>query len=662
MTNRRRPLIARCALVLGWVLVPALARSDDWTTATPDELALKTSTVQPGADAEVLLWEISVDDAPEDDPTSTVFNHYLRVKIFTAAGADRFRQVSIAYEKHSTVGFVRARTTRTDGSGVSLAKDAVFTSTLAKQNKREIRTTSFALPGVEPGAIVEYRYREARHEFLAHNMSLPLQLDMPVQLVRYIIRPFVSPSYSMRTMTFHAVTSRFDRSGMGFHTTTAKNLPAFVEEPYMPPRAEISGWILIYYSGEEHSDPDGYWRDVGETSAKWFETVSRANGRMRSVADSLTSGTSGSEAGLRRLFDWCRTNVRNRTDDALANIPVPDTKIKPNESAADVFAQRAGTSSDVNLLFGALARAAGFDVRLARMSDRDRYFFDPRTPNAYFLVSSAIALRLDGAWRCFSPGDTPMPFGTLRWQEDGQQALLCDRDSTRFMDLPMATPAFTSQTRVADLTLSQDGTLEGELRMTFEGHMNMERRLDEAGESVAERVKRITDRFEGTLGTAEVSRVRFDDTTQVSQPYVVHLHLRVPDYARRVGRRLLLQPNLFEKGAAPTFPSSTRRYPIYFHYPWSEQDSVRITLPQGYAVDEAEQPKGLDLPGVGSYIATMRLSPDARTLIYTRAFRFGDGETIYFPKGSYSLLKQTFDSIQQRDAHLLTIFDPAAPE
>jgi hypothetical protein len=662
MTNRHRPRIAACALFLAIALVPALARSEDWTPATPDELTLKTSTVEAGADAEALLWEISVDDAPEGDPSSTVLDHYLRVKIFTAAGAEKFGQVAVTYGKSSKVRFVRARTTRADGSVVSLAKDAVFTSTLAKQNRREIRTTSFALPGVEPGAIVEYRYRETRQDFIAHNMELPLQRDIPVQLVRYIIRPLASRSLSMRTTTFHVVISPFRQTGMGFHTTTAKNLPAFVEEPYMPPEAEVSGWLLIHYSDEARTDPDSYWRDLGERTAKWFETASRPNGHMRTLAASSTEGASEPTARLRRLFDWCRTNVRNRTDDALANIPAPDKKIKPNESAADVFARRAGTSSDVNLLFATLARAAGFDVRLASMSDRDRFFFDPRMSNAYFLVSSAIAVRLDGAWRCFSPGDTRMPFGMLRWQEDGQQALLCDRDSTRFMELPMATPGFTTQTRVADLALSEDGTLDGELRITLEGHMNRERRLDEAGESVAERVKRVTDRYQKTLGTAEVSNVRFDDTADGSQPYVISLHLRVPDYARRMGRRLLLQPNLFEKGATSSFPSSTRRYPVYFRYPWSEQDSVRIRLPQGYAVDEAEQPKGLDISGVGSYFAYMRLTPDARTLIYTRAFRFGDRETIYFPKESYPLLKQTFDAIEQRDAHSLTIFDPAAPE
>ena len=33
---------------------------------------------------------------------------------------------------------------------------------------------------------------------------------------------------------------------------------------------------------------------------------------------------------------------------------------------------------------------------------------------------------------------------------------------------------------------------------------------------------------------------------------------------------------------APMFPNATRKYPVYFHYPWSEEDSVQVKLPDDY--------------------------------------------------------------------------------
>ena len=63
------------------------------------------------------------------------------------------------------------------------------------------------------------------------------------------------------------------------------------------------------------------------------------------------------------------------------------------------------------------------------------------------------------------------------------------------------------------------------------------------------------------------------------KPFIYKYHVRVPEYAQRTGKRLFLQPGFFLKGIDPMFSAGTRRYPIYFHYPWSEEDKITIDLP-----------------------------------------------------------------------------------
>jgi len=53
-------------------------------------------------------------------------------------------------------------------------------------------------------------------------------------------------------------------------------------------------------------------------------------------------------------------------------------------------------------------------------------FFDKNLPNAYFLDPQNIAVNAGGSWKFFNPGYNYIPFGMLRWQEEGEQALITD--------------------------------------------------------------------------------------------------------------------------------------------------------------------------------------------------------------------------------------------
>ncbi len=60
----------------------------DWKSIDAAELSLKTPKIDPHADAEAIFWEVQVTDRLQGDMPQTVFSHYLRVKIFTARGAE----------------------------------------------------------------------------------------------------------------------------------------------------------------------------------------------------------------------------------------------------------------------------------------------------------------------------------------------------------------------------------------------------------------------------------------------------------------------------------------------------------------------------------------------------------------------------------------------
>ncbi|MDQ3322216.1 MAG: hypothetical protein M3525_07280 [Acidobacteriota bacterium] len=78
---------------------PTFAGGDDqWRAVSPAELALKTPKVEPDADAEAIFWEVRVDDSAAD---KLALNHYVRVKIFTERGREKYSKFDIPFTRGS---------------------------------------------------------------------------------------------------------------------------------------------------------------------------------------------------------------------------------------------------------------------------------------------------------------------------------------------------------------------------------------------------------------------------------------------------------------------------------------------------------------------------------------------------------------------------------
>ena len=79
---------------------------------------------------------------------------------------------------------------------------------------------------------------------------------------------------------------------------------------------------------------------------------------------------------------------------------------------------------------------------------------------------------------------------------------------------------------------------------------------------------------------------------------------------------------------------------------------MRIKLPQGYALDNAESPGPFAAKDVASYDVKMMVEGKSEALVYQRTFRFN---ALIFPTTSYPGVKQIFDFVHERDNHTITL-------
>lgn len=643
-------------LFLSPVTISLANSNDGWKPLDPSDLALKAAVVDKDADAEAIFWEVRIDDNPEGD---LIFNHYIRIKVFNDRGREAQSKIDIPFGNllgtEIRIKDIEARTIKADGSIVELKKEDVFERTIVKVSGLKVKAKSFALPGVEAGSIIEYRWREVRANRSANYIRLQFQREIPVQRVTYLIKPFPFEGLSFRSYTFHGRPSPFTKEKNGFFSTTMTNMPAVLEESRMPPEDEVKTWMLVFYSRDTVNDPQKYWFDYARRFYEETRPLLKANDAVKQMAASLTAGATGDEEKLQRIFDFCRTRIKNASDDASGLTDDERRKVKDNKSPADTLKRLIGSGADIDLLFASLATASGFDARIVLAPSRGDMFFDKSVANSYFVDPSSIAVKVADSWEFFNPGFNYVPFGMLRWQEEGEQALITDPKQPVWVDTPLTPPAKTQIKRRAKLRLSDDGTLEGDVQVEFTGHFAVERKEDNDDDSEVQREDSLKEEVKALMSTADLSNIKVENVTDPIKPFTYIYHLRVPGYAQRTGKRIFLQPALFQHGAGPLFSASARKYPIFFHYPWSEDDQIDIELPSGYALDNADAPAPFGSGSISEYKPTLGVSADGKLLRYKRSFFFGGGGGLYYEVGSYAGLKAYFDMVNKADNHTIAL-------
>lgn len=632
---------------------PARA-GDEWRAIDPAELSSKTPVVEPDADAEALFWEVRVDDS---SPEELVLRNYLRIKVFTARGSESQSKVDLTYLGSTRIKDVAARVIKADGSIIELKKSEIFDRTIVKTSGVKYKAKSFALPGVEPGSIIEYRWQEAVPNGSANRLRLLFQREIPVQQVTYYLKPYTG----MRYNTFHMEEARFVKDKDSFFKITKTNMPAYREEPRMPPEDEVRAWVFLYYSEDPKLDPEKYWKEFGK---KYYELVKdeiKVNDEVKTAAAGIIASATTPQEKLERIYDFCRTKIKNVSDDASTLTDEEKKKGKNNKSASDTLKHGMGTGGDIDMLFAALARAAGFDARPAVSGNRDDFFFSASVANGYLLGSSFVAVRVGEGWQFFSPSEMYTSFGMLGWPEEGQDTLITDSKDPVWVRTPMSPPEKSLEKRTGSLRLLEDGTLEGDVRIEYTGHLAFDKKEWNDDDSQTQREETLRNALKSRMSTAEVSEIKIENVTDPQKPFVYAYHIRVPGYAQRTGKRLFLQPGFFEKGTGSPFSANDRRNEVYFHYAWAEQDHITIELPAGFALDNPDAPAAIT-PELTQKMCAQNIkiavTKDGHTLIYDRDFYFGGaggGGLLLFDRPIYPSLKRLFDMIDRLNNHTITL-------
>jgi hypothetical protein len=140
-------------------------------------------------------------------------------------------------------------------------------------------------------------------------LRLYFQRDIPSWRVTYHVKPLdvTHLGYYMQSQAFNFEYTGWQPEPQGFFFTSVDNVPAFREEPYMPPEDQVRSWLLLFYARKSELDKEKFWREHGKDLYNEHKRELKIDGKIKQAAAEITAGAESDAEKVARIKEFCLT-------------------------------------------------------------------------------------------------------------------------------------------------------------------------------------------------------------------------------------------------------------------------------------------------------------------------------------------------------------------
>lgn len=598
---------------------------------------MTSEPLAPGAGAIVLYREI------EQDDTQGYADYYYRVKILTDDGKSAGTVEIPYYGAGFSVSMISGRTIHTDGTIIPWQGKALE-QTVTRAHGVKVLEKTFSMPDVQTGSIIEYKYRIGWDRTYLYRTTWWVTDDLFTRQLHCTLTPYEEAYTVMWQWQGLPGNGTPSEDPLGTIHYDAQNVPGVEKEEFRPPDDAIEGKIDLFYTDGQTKDPNKYWKKWGKSWNDEVEHFVGRNSAIRDEADKAAPASDPAETRLRKLYARAQ-QTRNRTfEHEKTAEEIKTENLKDNKTVEDVLKNGYGTFSDIDQFFIALARAAGFTANAVYVSDRDRYFFNPRILDERQFIDEVVAVNLNGQDVYFDPGTPHCAFGALPWPETGVEGLKLDDKGGTFVTTTSPKSSDAVIERAATLQMGDDGELHGQLVITFLGQDALDRRQAADLQDDIDRKKTLTDRVSSWLvAGATLTLTNQPDWAGSDSPLRAEFDVQMKAVGASSGHLMLISESFFSDANLPRFDHPMRIYPIYFDHPWEYRDDVTLTLPM--VLEAGNLPAPIDRASpYGIYQLSCTKQPGALHFQHVVTL-----SGIYYDVQYYAPLRSFFDEARHAD-------------
>lgn len=649
--RRNMNLVIRITgIVILATLTALFSAAASWDPISPEDMAATECPTDPDAEAEFLYKEQIYDQAEAEDRHQ---RYHFRIKVYRESAVEQFRSHRFRYPSYYRIQGLKARVVKPNGEEFELEKKDIFSKAERGRDNEWETVTSFSIPHLSVGDIVEYRYRlNLDSGYYTPSFFITFQEEWPIRELDLAIRPY-NPTGQGYKWVSRRCEAQLKKFRDGFFKVKMENLAGHPDEPYQFPELDSKAWVY-FFNVEGYRTGEAYWREESKVLFRTTDKQAKVTRVIKAKVSDLLKGKQSREDKLLALYDYCRLELINSSFRRPGELSKDQRrKLDDDTKAEEVLGRGYGNPGDITKLFAAMARAAGFDARLAVTPSRSYMSFSESLEHREkVLPHDLVAVQNGETWEFYDPGLKYLGALDLNWRNEGVMALVGDKKKAVMVPTPRSDSNFSKSVNRGDFELAEDGTLSGTVTMDFTGNFNFELKSRLDNRSEAEQLEYLEKRFSKGWPNATMSEVEVLNLNNASLPVRISYWIVAPNYAEVVGKRIFVQPNAIERYSEPWFVSEKRVTNLFFRHAFEKEDIVDIKLPDGFELEEASAPKPFEVKPLINYQPVLSLKRKTNQLHYECKTEFTGGS---YPAEAYRLIKAAMDEVHRWDQHSITI-------
>lgn len=558
---------------------------------TEEEKAIVADPAKGIEHAVILLEEIDRDE----DLTQQV-SYHLRAKVLSAEGRS-LADVEIPYDvgKKGAVKRWWAHVVLPDGRVLELREDQLQSQTVTAYKGTPRRHLKGALPGVEPGAIIDYGYTVSLAD-VAWYWSIPLERRYPVREFRIRVKP--NSVFDARYLVLQEKGRDIKAEGDGSSfLIVAKNLNPVPEEPFMPPLEQTRSTLVLYYSYGPR-EVRAWWDELARREERAV-TKFVVRGALDDLMARMALPEEPLEQKLRAAYDWFGANLQIdylRTTEEVARQTAKEDDDDDKETLATLLEKKTGGTWQIASAFIGVARKLGAEADVVWASDRTENYWSPQILTGRQFSQALALVRLPGVAepKLVAPC-SGLKFGQVPWWLSGISAFSASKAGAGTIQVGPTLPEDSVGETVGKVSFGEDNaTVKAEWTRTGAGQFGYSERRFQRRKTPQERQER-NDELCGAGASFEVAEAKLEGIDDLRTPFKLQCagEMTTAGIDDAVTRYSFGAAGPWNYGL-PAISAPQRVHPVHFDYPYTDHSVIEVEAPHGFKPGTAPPPVNMN--------------------------------------------------------------------
>ncbi|MCK4661607.1 MAG: hypothetical protein KAT68_01975 [Bacteroidales bacterium] len=562
----------------------------------------------------------------EDHGFQYKFERIIRIKIFKKGGykyADFEIPLYHDGNNQERITNLKAFTYNIEKSKIvkdKLMRNAVFTEKVSKYQDKQ----KFTMPNVKEGAIIEIQY-SIKSNYLFNLRKWEFQRTIPVKWSEYCAKvpeyyyykqlfkgyeSLILSEKSRKTENFtftiskeleHKDTEPSTKTTSSFESNSyvfrwvAKDVPAFKKEPYI---TSVNNYITaiefelatINYPDSPIKNYTQTWESINKTLLNHEEFGMRLNRKnfIKDEVEKINSNYNNEFDKMNAVYEFVKTNLKwNNYYEIFAEKNLKKT-----------YDDGVGSSSEINLFLTMMLREVGLSANPVILSTRKNGIIRPLYPMLSKFNYVISHVKINDNEYLLDATEPNCPYYLIPKRCLNEKGRIISEKFTDWIDLaPRKSHKYTVS---SDIKIDDNHELTGKIStvkydyaaLAFRNNLKKETNIDKYVEKLMEKNPGL-----------EINSFNISQVDSIYLPVKEEYNVVISDKIEVTGDLIILNPMIYEKLLENPFKLEERKYPVDYAYPREKTYILKLTIPDGYMLEEKPQDLKILLPdNAGSFI------------------------------------------------------------